>query len=148
MFLWKFWYESVYIIVCCLMKFCFYKFARSSQVYLLGGINNTQLRTNRPLRINDCCQGQVVTNHGPVCDMLVWRTWPLKVRQKGIRKISSHYKWCLQFQEKSVHVQVICCPFIIAKREGEICVCISNYYNHFNHVLHPWNSNIMTQINS
>ena len=45
-------------------------FAWSSQVWLLGGVNHAQRRTNKPLGIGDCCLGDCCTNHGPVRDVL------------------------------------------------------------------------------
>ena len=44
-----------------LMKISFYNSAhKACQVCLFGRVNHTQRRMNKPLRIRDCCQGEVV----------------------------------------------------------------------------------------
>ena len=45
----------------CLLHIRKYKwYARAGKVCLLGGVNHAQRRTNKPLGIGDCCQGDGV----------------------------------------------------------------------------------------
>ena len=77
---WNFWSLSYYN----LMEIPFYKQqAWAGRVCLLGGVNHAQHRTNKPLSIDDCYQGDVV----PITRQCVmWTHFMLGVRSvvKGI----------------------------------------------------------------
>ena len=66
---------SIYCVDYNRMQSSFYKHhAQAGCIFLLGGVNHTQRRTNKPLSISYCCQGDVVPIMGAVRDALAWRT--------------------------------------------------------------------------